>query len=320
MDRNPHGPRPDFRRVSPDVLPRGAWLACALALVGCEGPRPAYRFLGDTALLAADEPGDLRYERTGSRTSRHLRVEVVSGDVGARLGLRRLDDTIWPTNTPVVEVDGAPAGHQAVLELLDGARPLQRVRIDYVEEGTPGLRGASYEDVLGSLDPLGAVCLLEEQESFVFVARRAVDGRLLDAPFPFGTEVHDAVFDADWAPSSGLGGVVYAPLRAPVAGVYELDVVVRDSDRSWVAEVRVVRADELVTLDVRTPTEDGISAGLVVAVPRTADGCAVLGAPVTIDVAGVRTSWTYGAGYFSVAEPGATLRVELGDLVATAVY
>jgi hypothetical protein len=308
---------PWFRALSVAVL--------SAALHGCDDSPERTRsyFVGSTALLAADEPGSLLYERDYRDRPSDLSIAVLAGDVVASFGLLELFNPFGSGAATVVHLDAAPAGQRATLELRHRDVPLSRIDVEYAREGVGGFMSLpALAEQTPSLDPLGAVCVLEGQDVYTLVARRAADGRLLDAVLPVRTDVDSSSFTIDMYPAGFGAGVHVASFRAPDAGTYQVELVSRDDDRTWTAELRVVREDELVTLDLQTPGEDGLIADTLVAVVRTADGCPVLGPMLTLEVGDESVSRLSGwdGAYGTGLVPGAEVRAVWGDLVATAVY
>ena len=294
------------------------WLsACA------QEPPNRSRFLGESFLLAADEAGAIPYDDDYHHRSLDLTVAVLTGDIEPRFGYRAVANPFGAITIEVVHLTAAPAGHRATLELRFRDEPLDHAELEFAREGVAGLRSAPpFEGLTGSQDPLGAVCLLERVPTLAILTRRAADGRSLDAVFPPDAEVRaDGIFVSGGA-TPDQGGINFITFNSPAAGMYQLAVTSQAADRTWMADVRVVGEDELVTLEVQTPTEDGITANTLITVLRTADGCPVLGADLTVEVDGVQTSWPSGwnPSNGSNAVEGTEVRVAWGDLTASAVY
>lgn len=281
---------------------------------GCDDSRaPARsRFVGSTALVAADEPASVLYAREYPDQPRELSVAVLAGDVEARFGFDELFNPFGSASATVVHLDAAPAGRRVTLELRRRGVPLDSVEVAYTDEGTAGLMGLpALAEQTPSFDPLGAVCVLEGERIHALVARRAADGRLLDAAFPVRTNVRASGFTFDVEPVAFGIGVHLASFWAPDAGTHEVELASSDDDRTWILALRVVREDELVTLELQTPSEDDLASDTLVAVLRTADGCPVLGPTLTLVVGDERlarsSGWdgTFGTGLV----PGTELRV-----------
>lgn len=306
------------------MQPRRALSGLFLVLLSAcsDEVEPRSRFFGEQALLAADEPGSVLFQ-DDYRVRDQLSVGVLTGDLEAALGARVVDDIFGPSSLVAVLVGAAPAGESATLELRYGAEPLDEIRVEFATEGDLGLRGPPpSQATTPSEEPLGALCVLEGAQIIALVARRAADGRWLDATFPLGSSAEVDSVGASVSVSGAYGGVWAASFTAPVADTVGLEVTSEGDERTWTGDVRVVRADDLVRLDLQTPTEDGIARGTLIAVLRTADGCPVTGADVTLEVAGAQTArasgWSSAAG--SGAIEGMLVSATWGQLSASAVY
>lgn len=300
-------------------------LATLLTLVsGCaEDASTPSQFLGEHVVLAADEPGSILYS-PGSRTA-DLSIAVLSGEATTEFGWRLVDDVFGAMSLLAVLVEGAPAGSEATLELRERDEPIDEITVEFVDEGDIALREAPPTGRgTASGDPLGALCILERSTVGTLVARRAADGRWLDASFPSGSEVRVGVQGTTPAPVVTYGGSWIANFTAPAAGTFALTVTSGSgaSEREWGGVVRVVRADEIVALDVMTPTEDNIMPTTLVAVLRTADGCPVIGARLTLVVDGVALDWQSGwrSAFGSAISQGLPLSVRWNDFVEDAVF
>ncbi|MCA9535738.1 MAG: hypothetical protein KC593_18755 [Myxococcales bacterium] len=299
-------------------------MLATVTLSACaDDPRPHSHFFGDTALLAADEDGDVAYERAWQDGNRELAVVVLAGDVEASLGFRSLFNPFGSASVSVVNLSAAPTGHQVTLELRNRTGPLDQLLVAYVEEGPAGMRSSPpVPDVTASEDPLGAVCVLEGANLVTLLVRRATDGRVLDSVFPLDTQEGVGGLSVEPFPVAFEGGVLAASFMAPAAGLYEVVLNSSSAGRTWAAVVRVVSEAELVTLDLRTPTEHGLPADSFIAVLRTDDGCPVLGPQVIVETGGVQSEHPSGwdSVYGTGASPGSELRVRWGRLTASAVF
>ena len=296
-----------------------------LAQSGCDdAPAPSRsHFVGSSVLLAADEPGSVLYAREYPDDPRDLSVTVLAGEVEALLGFDALFNPFGSAAATVVHVDAASAGRRATLELRYRDVPVDSVEVEYAPEGVAGLMGLpALAEQTPSFDPLGAVCVVERHVIHALAVRRAADGRLLDAALPVGTNVRASDFTFDVEPVAFGAGAHFVSFHAPDAGTHEVELASGDDDRTWIVELRVVREDELVSLELQTPSEDGLVAGTLVSVLRTVDGCPVLGPRLVLDVGGETlersSGWdgTFGTGLV----PGTELRAQWGELEATAIY
>lgn len=285
-------------------------------------PEPQFRLYGDRALLAAGEPGSIVYQYDYQLGLRDVTVAVLSGDADPSFGFRHVDDVFGTASVRAILLGAAPAGTQATLELRYRERPLGQLLVEFAAEGDVGLRTIHpVGDGTASEDLLGALCVLERAHATVLITRRAADGRWLDAAFPDGSHVSSNALDFTAYASLGFGGIWIIDLATGAAGAFDL-VVTTDEERVWNGLVRVVSEDELVTLDVQTPTEDGVPPGSLVTVLRTADGCPVVGADITLEVDGRQIPWSSGwnAAADSGVTEGVTVSAAWGGLVETAVY
>jgi len=294
-----------------------------LTLPACsdELDRLPTRFDGDEYLLAADETGGIPFEYDVDRSDDELFVDVLSGDVEATFGYQ--SSGFGPAYIRVVRLSGAPAGHRATVQLRVGEHPVDQAQVEFVREGEAGFRTLPpFGGLLGSADPLGAFCILEGTYVQAVLTRRAADGRPLDAVFPedvrpFANGLYQT--SGVW---SDQGGIETGEIGGQPAGTYQFDITSTEEDRTWVAAIRVVSEDEMVTLDVQTPAEDGIPARTIIAVLRTADGCPVVGPFIELEVDGEQTTLTSGwhDAYGLEAAEGTVLRAEWGELTSTATY
>lgn len=313
---------------------RGAWarlgLACALtaSLDACswdyDRPEGAHRsqFYGPRALLAADEPGEVFFSMDYSHRQQDLSVLTDPADYEAHLGYRTELGYFGAFSINTVILGAAPDGYRTTLELHYQGELLDNLRIEYASEGEAGLRSADMLglDVLGSEDPRGAACVVEHTDVFAIFTRRATDGRVLDSPFPEDAEPSVAGGEPEISAALYHEGAQVYEIRALSAGTHSVSMV--SSQRAWDIDVRVVREDELVTLELYTARAHGFAPGLAFAVLRTADGCPVLGTSVTLEVHGVRTT-VRSDGFVidpETVSEGDEITVEFGDLSTTVIY